>query len=66
MLRDFANQISLLCRRMEGLGLHKENYSCMIMQDAYKRLDKNTALRDCSRIELKRALGNDPEEDLES
>ena len=64
MLRYFANEISLFCRRMEGL--HKENYSCIIMQDTYKRLDKNTALRYSSRIELKRELGNDAEEDLKT
>ena len=66
MLREFANAISLFCRRMTDLGFGTENYSCIIMQDIYERLDRNTTLRYRSRIELKRELGKDAVEDLES
>ena len=66
ILREFANEISLFCRRMSDLELNKDNYSCIIMQDVYERLDLDTTLRYRSRIELKKELGQDVEEDLES
>ena len=66
MLREFANEISLFCRRMTDLGFNKENYSCIIMQDVYERLDRNTALRFRSKIELIKELGQDVVEDLDS
>ena len=66
ILREFANEISLFCRRMADLGLASDNYSCVIMQDVYERLDQDTALRYRSRIELKRELGILVTEDLDS
>ena len=33
ILRNFANEISLFCRRMADLGIQKDNYSCIILQD---------------------------------
>ena len=66
MVREFANEISLFCRRMTDLGFNKENYSCIIMQDVYERLDRNTALRFRSKIELIKELGQDAVEDLDS
>ena len=66
ILREFAIEISLFCRRMADLGLASDNYSCVIMQDVYDRLDQDTALRYHSRIELKRELGILVTEDLDS
>ena len=65
MLRDFANEISLFCMRMADVGLRKENYTCIIMQDVYQRLDHNTALRYRSKMELKKELGGNVEEHLD-
>ena len=56
LLRDFANELSLFCRRMADLGLQKQNYSCIIMRDVYDRLDQTTTLRYRSKLELKREL----------
>ena len=56
ILRNFANEISLFCRRMSDLGIEKENYSCIILQDVFQRLDTDTSLRYRSKIELKREL----------
>ena len=50
ILRKFANDISLFCRLRADFGLASDNYSCVIMQDVYERLDKDTALRYRSRI----------------
>ena len=50
ILREFADEISLFCRCMADLGLASDNYSCVIMQDVYERLDQDTALRYRSRI----------------
>ena len=66
ILRDFVNEISLFCRRMADLGLTKDNYSCMVMQDVYERLDQDTVRMYRSKIELKRELGQPAEEDLHS
>jgi hypothetical protein len=44
-LRDLANEISLFCRRMIDLNFSKENYTCIVMQDVYEKLDSGTALR---------------------
>ena len=66
VLREFANEISLFCRRMSDLGFHKDNYSCIIMQDVYERLDRNTALRFRNNIRLKNEIGVTAVEDLES
>ena len=66
MLREFANEISLFCRRMTDLGFDKNNYTCIIMQDVYERLDRDTALRFRSQLELKRELGREVVEDLEN
>ena len=33
ILRNFANEVSLCCRRMAYLGIQKESYSCLILQD---------------------------------
>ena len=54
ILKKFANEISLLCRRMADVGLASDNYSCIIMQDVYECSDQDTALRYRSRIELNR------------
>ena len=59
MLRDFANEISIFCRRMADIGFTRESYSCIIMQDVYERMDVDTTLRYRSKIELKRELGGD-------
>ena len=53
-LREFANEISLFCRRMTDLNFSKENYTCIIMQDIYERLDRDTALRYRTKLELKK------------
>ena len=45
MLWDFANEISLFCKLMGDVGLRKENYPCIIMQDVYEQLDHNVALQ---------------------
>ena len=66
VMRDFVNEISLFCRRMTDLGLSKDNYSCMVMQDVYEKLDEDTVRRYRSKIELKRELGQIVEEDLHS
>ena len=41
---------------MRDLGISKENYSCIILQDIFERLDSDTSLRYRSKIELKREL----------
>ena len=66
ILREFANNISLFCRRMVDLGLASDNYSCVIMQDVYEHSDQDTALRYRSRIELQREVGILVTEDLDS
>ena len=66
VLRDFANEISLFSRRMLDLGITKESYSCIIMQDIYERLDHDTTRRYCGKIELKKELGVVAQEDLDS
>ena len=66
ILREFADEISLFCRRMADLGLASDNYSCIIMQDVYEHLEQDTALRYRSRIQLKRELGILVTEDLDS
>ena len=66
VMRDFVNEISLFCRRMTDLGLSKDNYSCMVMQDVYEKLDEDTVRRYRSKIELKKELGQIVEEDLHS
>ena len=65
-LRDFANEISMFCRRMSDLGLSEDNYNCIAMQDIYDRLDSTTALNYRSRNELKRDLGQPASEDIKS
>ena len=65
-LRDFANEISMFCRRMSDLGLTEENYNCIAMQDIYDRLDPTTTLNYLSRNELKRELGQPANEDIKS
>ena len=55
-LRNFANEVSLFCRRMEDIGIGKENYSCIILQDVYERLDFDISSRYRSRMELKQEL----------
>ena len=64
IMRDFVNEVSLFCRRMTDLGLTKDNYSCIVMQDVYERLDEDTVRRYRSKIELKRELGQTVDEDL--
>ena len=66
MMRDFVNEISFFCRRMTDLGLTKDNYSCMVIQDVYEKLDEDTVRRYRSKIELKRELGQNVDEDLHS
>ena len=56
MLRDFANEISLFCRRMSDLGFRKENYSCIVFQDVYERLGHDITMRYRSKIELQREI----------
>ena len=56
VLRNFANEVSLFCRRMSDIGIEKENYSCIVLQDIFERLDSETSLRYRSKIELKREL----------
>ena len=58
MLRDFANEISLFCRRMADIGFTKGSYSCIIMQDVHERMDVDTTLRYPGKVELKRELGS--------
>ena len=66
MLRQFANEISLFCRRMSDLDFEKESYSCMVMQDIYERLNVEIAIRYRSKIELQKGLGQNVEEDIDS
>ena len=66
MLRDFTNEISLFCRRMTDLEFREENYSCIVMQDIYERLNLETTRRYRGKIALQRELGHDVEENLES
>ena len=66
MLREFTNQISLFCRRMTDLGYLKENYTCIIRQDVYERLNHDTLHRYRSKISLQKELKQPAEEDLES
>ena len=49
---------------MSDLGLTKDNYSCIIMQDVYERLDEDIVRRYRSKIELRKELGQSSEEDL--
>ena len=56
ILRNFANEISLFCRRMSDLGLQRENCSCVIIQDVYERLGHDIAMRYRSKLELKQEL----------
>ena len=55
-LRNFANEISLFCRRMEDIGLTKDNYSCIVLQDVYERLDFDTSSRYRSKMELRQEI----------
>ena len=66
VLRDFASEISLFSRRMTDLGFNKENYMCIIMQDIYERLDQDTARGYRNKIGLKKELGMNVQEDLDS
>ena len=72
-LRNFANEVSLFCRRMSDLGFEKQHYSCIILQDVYEKLDHDTTMRYRSKLELKRELSSprtkesgDCDENLES
>ena len=56
ILRNFANEVSLFCRRMDDLGIQKESYSCIILQDVYERLDHDRVMRYRCKVELKREL----------
>ena len=56
ILRNFANEISLFCRRMSDIGIRKENYSCIIIQDIYERLGHDITMRYRSKIQLIREL----------
>ena len=68
VLRNFANEVSLFCRRMSDIGIEKENYSCIVLQDIFERLDPETSLRYRSKIELKRELLSEssPESTIEA
>ncbi len=66
VLRDFANEISLFCRRMTDLGYSRDNYTCIILQDVFDRLDRGTALRYRNKIDIQRSVGASVEEDLDS
>ena len=65
-LRELANDISLFCPRMTDMNFSKENYTCIVLQNIYEKLDRDRALRYRTKIELKKELGNDAEENLES
>ena len=51
---------------MTDLGYSKENYTCIIIQDVFDRLDCGTALRYRNKIDIQRSLGSSVEEDLDS
>ena len=51
---------------MTDLHFSKESYTCIVMQDVYERLDRDTALRYRSKLDLQRGLGQDVDDDLES
>ena len=65
-LREFVNEVSLFSRRMMDLGFNKSNYSCIIMQDIYERLDQDTSRRYRNKIELMKEVGKPAVEDLDS